>query len=97
METAVLVTPEAVARETIDAALIAAGWAVLDVATTNLFAGRLRQTIHCKVYAGQLVPQDSADEPASTLLVRLREKRESATVGRPSKRSSGKKDQYAFW
>ena len=35
-----LVTPEAIARETIDAALTAAGWAVQDVAATNLYASR---------------------------------------------------------
>jgi type I restriction enzyme R subunit len=36
----VVTTPEAIARQTIDAALIAAGWAVQDVAAINLFASR---------------------------------------------------------
>ena len=35
-----LVTPEAVARETIDAALSAAGWVVQNVSDSNLYAGK---------------------------------------------------------
>ncbi len=35
-----LAAPEAAARETIDAALIAAGWVLQDVPTMNLYAGR---------------------------------------------------------
>ncbi|MDF3043644.1 MAG: type restriction protein res subunit, partial [Thermomicrobiales bacterium] len=35
-----LVTPEAIARETIDAALTAAGWVVQNVSDSNLYAGK---------------------------------------------------------
>ncbi len=34
-------------------------------------AGRLRQTILKKAFAGELVPQNPADEPASVLLARI--------------------------
>jgi type I restriction enzyme S subunit len=38
-------------------------------------AGRLRQSILKEAFAGRLVPQDPADEPASALLDRIRETR----------------------
>jgi type I restriction enzyme S subunit len=44
----------------------------------------LRQSILKKAFTGRLVPQDPADEPASTLLARLRAERESSAS--PSKR-----------
>ncbi len=40
----------------------------------------LRQTILKKAFTGRLVPQSPADEPATTLLARLRTERESAPV-----------------
>lgn len=44
----------------------------------------LRQAILKKAFTGRLVPQDPADEPATTLLARLRAEREAAPS--PSKR-----------
>ena len=52
-------------------------------------AEALRQSILKKALAGELVPQDPADEPASELLARIRAGRETAAVASP-KRSSPK-------
>jgi type I restriction enzyme S subunit len=41
-------------------------------------AGRLRQSILKEAFAGRLVPQDPADEPASALLDRIRQARTAA-------------------
>jgi type I restriction enzyme, S subunit len=51
-------------------------------------ASRLRQAILKRAFAGQLVPQDPADEPASALLERIRAAREQpvSTEGKSSKR-----------
>jgi type I restriction enzyme S subunit len=43
------------------------------VAANRTRAGRLRQAILKRAFAGQLVPQDPADEPAAELLRRIRE------------------------
>ncbi len=50
----------------------------------------LRQAILKKAFSGRLVPQDPADEPASTLLARLRAERESdvATKAFPAKKKA---------
>lgn len=42
-------------------------------------ADALRQSILKKAFSGQLVPQDPQDEPASTLLARIKAARESST------------------
>ncbi len=42
-------------------------------------AEALRQSILKKAFAGELVPQDPADEPAAALLARIRAEREAAT------------------
>ena len=54
-------------------------------------AERLRQSILKRAFAGELVPQDPDDEPASVLLERIRAQREaeqaaSATKKRPARR-----------
>lgn len=46
----------------------------------------LRQSILKKAFAGELVPQDPADEPAAVLLARIRSEREAKTsVAKPKK------------
>jgi type I restriction enzyme S subunit len=44
------------------------------------FVDRLTQSILAKAFRGELVPQDSDDEPASVLLERIREAKEKAIV-----------------
>ncbi len=48
-----------------------------DIATNLQKAEALRQSILKKAFAGHLVPQDPADEPASELLARIRVERET--------------------
>ena len=43
-------------------------------------ADRMRQSILKKAFAGELVPQDPIDEPASVLLERIRAERQAAEV-----------------
>ena len=47
-------------------------------------AEALRQSILKKAFAGELVPQDPADEPAAALLARIRAEREAA-IPKPKK------------
>lgn len=53
-------------------------------------AEALRQSILKKAFAGELVPQDLADEPAAALLARTRAEREAATA-RPKAKQAGKR------
>ena len=53
-------------------------------------AEALRQSILKKAFSGQLVPQDPKDEPASTLLARIKAERVAAVV-KPRKGSTGNK------
>ena len=48
------------------------------VAASLTRAERLRQAVLRKAFAGELVPQDPADEPASVLLERIRAERATA-------------------
>ena len=50
----------------------------------------LRQSILKKAFAGELVPQDPADEPAAALLARIRAEREAA-IARPKAKQAGKR------
>ncbi len=52
--------------------------------------GRLDEAILAKAFRGELVPQDENDEPASSLLDRIREARTSET-SRPKRRASATK------
>jgi type I restriction enzyme S subunit len=46
-------------------------------------AGRLRQSILKRAFAGRLVPQDPNDEPAVKLLERIKAERQGRSLGRP--------------
>ncbi|MFC3182538.1 restriction endonuclease subunit S [Cypionkella sinensis] len=50
--------------------------------------GHLDQRILAKAFAGDLVPQDPTDEPAETLLARIREERLSAVKGKRVRKPS---------
>ena len=54
-------------------------------------AAALRQSILKKAFAGQLVPQDPHDEPASVLLDRIRAERENAVQNSNSKKTKKRK------
>jgi len=64
----------------------------LDLTITNALqqAEALRQSILKKAYAGQLVPQDPHDEPASVLLARIKAERADVTA-KPRKKPSSKR------
>lgn len=47
----------------------------------------LRRSLLRYAFSGQLVPQDSADEPASELLARIRAERDTAVKGKPKAQS----------
>jgi type I restriction enzyme, S subunit len=59
-------------------------------------ADRLRQSILRKAFSGQLVPQDSNDEPACALLERIRDERTVSAVTKPRRtRSPDRTDRSA--
>jgi type I restriction enzyme S subunit len=53
--------------------------------TAQARAAALRRSILAAAFAGQLVPQDPADEPAAVLLERIRAEREAAGPRRRSR------------
>ncbi|WP_411574269.1 restriction endonuclease subunit S [Streptomyces fradiae] len=48
---------------------------------------RLRRSLLAEAFAGRLVPQDPADEPATILLERIRAEREAAEAAKPRRRA----------
>ena len=50
--------------------------------------GHLDQRILAKAFTGELVPQDPTDEPAETLLARIREAREAAPKSKRKRKTS---------
>ncbi|MBQ1092303.1 restriction endonuclease subunit S [Streptomyces sp. B93] len=50
-------------------------------------AAGLRRSLLAEAFAGRLILQDSADEPAEVLLTRIREEREAAGATKPRRRS----------
>ena len=52
------------------------------VAVQMIHSSRLRQAILSSAFTGQLVPQDPTDEPASTLLARIRAERAATDRGK---------------
>lgn len=81
-------TPEQVARDRIDGRLRAVDWQAQDkdIDTALARADALHQSILKKAFAGELVPQDPDDEPASILLRRIRAERAEAPARRQAKR-----------
>ncbi len=52
----------------------------------------LRQSILKRAFSGQLIAQDPADEPASTLLERIRTEREGSSATKRRYNKNGKKE-----
>ncbi|MFF9631449.1 restriction endonuclease subunit S [Streptomyces fradiae] len=50
-------------------------------------AAALRRSLLAEAFAGRLVPQDPADEPATVLLERIRAEREAAGAAKPRRRA----------
>ena len=74
----------------LDAQLSALDALETDIVANLEKAEALRQSILKKAFSGELVPQDPADEPASTLLARIRAERAIAPTSTPPKRRGRK-------
>lgn len=72
----------------IEAATVARLRLVREMETARRKAFVLRKGVLAAAFSGQLVPQDSADEPASVLLDRIRAERSSAPAPRRRKATS---------
>ncbi len=70
----------------IDEQLDAVAVSESDIATNLQKAEALRQAILKKAFAGELVPQDPADEPAAALLDRIRAERAAQAGASPKRR-----------
>lgn len=70
----------------LDAQLSAIDVVEADIDLNLQKAEALRQSILKKAFAGELVPQDPADEPAAALLARIRAEREAQPVNRRTRR-----------
>lgn len=75
-------TPEAHARQQIDATLGAAGWVVQDLKQLNLGVGLRRpmQKVLRAAFSARLIPQNSNDESASVLQARIHAERDGRTA-----------------
>jgi len=58
-----------------------------DIETNLQKSEALRQSILKKAFAGELVPQDPADEPAAELLARIRAERDAKQQTKRSKKA----------
>ena len=58
-----------------------------DIETNLQKSEALRQSILKKAFAGELVPQDPADEPAAALLARIRAERAATATTKPARRA----------
>jgi type I restriction enzyme S subunit len=65
------------------------------IATTKEQADVIDQSILAKAFRGELVPQDSNDEPASVLLERIRTEREKLDTKKKAKGKTEKKSRLA--
>jgi type I restriction enzyme S subunit len=74
----------------LDAQLSALDALETDIVANLEKAEALRQSILKKAFSGEMVPQDPADEPASTLLARIRAERAIAPTSTPPKRRGRK-------
>ena len=81
---------QVVARE-VESSLSRCDQLAADIDTEIMKSVALRQAILKKAFAGQLIPQDPHDEPASVLLDRIRAEREKAVKISPSKKTEKKK------
>ena len=81
---------QTVARE-IERSLSMCDQLAADIDTQLMKSVALRQSILKKAFAGQLVPQDPHDEPASVLIDRIRAAREQAVKNNHAKKTKKKK------
>jgi type I restriction enzyme S subunit len=59
----------------------------VEIAKGESRSERLRRSLLAKAFAGRLVPQDPSDEPADSLLARIRAVRETAGAAKSRRRS----------
>ncbi len=75
--------------ERVRAALAHADRVEAEAARARALLDRLEAAILAKAFRGELVPQDSNDEPASVLLERIRAQRAAAAKPRRGRRAKG--------
>lgn len=81
--------------ESVENALQQTGRTLEEIETQLARAGTLRQSILKKAFAGELVPQDPDDEPASELLARIKaekaERQAAEKAAKKAQRAASKK------